>query len=128
MSNTIALQSTMTPAQYKIAEAKYVKKEKQLKSAAAGFESYFLDSLFKEMRKTVPEDESVKDDAHQQQTFQDMMDQKVADTVSKRGDFGIGAMLYKQLANTLGPAPIDPSIAVGPNVSTQTKIISKIRR
>lgn len=128
MPNIIALQSTMTPAQYKTAEATYVKKEKQLKSAAAGFESYFLDSLFKEMRKTVPKDESVKDDAHQQQTFQDMMDQKVADTVSKRGGFGIGAMLYKQLSGTLGPAPIDPSIAAGPSVPNQTKLINKIRR
>ncbi len=78
----------------------------KLKKATEGFESYFLHQLLVEMRKTVPKDTETKDDAHQEETFRDMMDQTLADTISKRGDFGLGKMMYDQLSNSVGaPAP-----------------------
>ena len=76
----------------------------QLKVAAQKFESYFLHQMFQEMRKTVPKDEELKDDGDQQQIFQDMLDQTMSDSMSKRGDFGIGKMLYDQLKNAIGTA------------------------
>ncbi len=81
-----------------------------LKKATEGFESYFLHQLLVEMRKTVPKDTELKDDAHQEETFRDMMDQTLADTISHRGDFGLGKMLYDQLSNSVG-AP-DPQAKV----------------
>lgn len=83
----------------------------KLKKATEGFESYFLHQLLVEMRKTVPKDTEAKDDAHQEETFRDMMDQTLADTISRRGDFGLGKMMYDQLASTVGtpaaPVKID---------------------
>lgn len=79
------------------------KQHVQLKAATQQFESYFLHQLLKEMRKTVPKDPNLQDDGDQKQIFQDMMDQTLADSMSKRGDFGLAKMLYDQLKNSIGP-------------------------
>jgi Rod binding domain-containing protein len=82
-----------------------------LKKATQGFESYFLHQLLVEMRKTVPKDTLLGDDAHQGEIFQDMMDQQVADSISQRGDFGMAKMMYDQMAPSVGtpatPASVD---------------------
>lgn len=91
------------------ANAPLDKKHQDLKKATAQFESFFLHQLLQEMRKTVPEDTLVGDDGHPKEIFQDMMDQTLADTASKRGDFGLGKMLYSQLSRSL---PSDPDAAV----------------
>lgn len=80
-------------------------KTDNLKKAAQGFESYFVDEMFKEMRKTVDKDPLVEDQGHERETFQEMLDQKVADDVSHRGDFGLANMLYHQLSPTVEAAP-----------------------
>lgn len=80
----------------------------KLKKATEGFEAYFLHQLLTEMRKTVPKDGEIKDEAHQEETFRDMMDQSLADTLSKHGDLGLGQMLYRQLAPTVG-TPAKPT-------------------
>ncbi len=54
------------------------------------------------MRKTVPKDALLKDQSNQQEIFQDMTDQDMADNMSKRGDFGLGKMMYDQLSASLG--------------------------
>lgn len=77
----------------------------QLKQACQQFEGYFLDMMFKEMRKTVPQDTLLGDQDNQQQIFTDMMDQNLADAMAKRGDLGISQMLYNQL----GPTAADPT-------------------
>lgn len=75
-----------------------------LKKATQSFESYFLHQMLQEMRKTVPKDTLLGDDAHQEEIFQDMMDQTMADSMSQRGDLGLGKMLYDQLAPSVAPA------------------------
>lgn len=77
----------------------------ELKKATQGFESFFLHQLLQEMRKTIPKDSLLGDDAHQQEIFQDMMDQTLADTTAQRGDFGIGRVLYDQLSKSLPTTP-----------------------
>ncbi len=76
-----------------------------LKSACQQFEGYFLDMMFQEMRKTVPQSGLLEDQSDQQKIFTGMMDQTLADAMSKRGDLGISQMLYNQLAPALGDAP-----------------------
>ena len=73
-----------------------------LKKTTEQFESFFLHQMLQEMRKTVPKDTLLGDDAHQQEIFQDMLDQKLSDSISQRGDFGLGKMMYSQLAPSLG--------------------------
>ena len=76
-----------------------------LKKATQQFESYFLNELLKEMRKTVPQDKLLGDDGNGRQIFQDMMDQKLSDNMAGRGDLGMAQMMYDQLAPSLGSAP-----------------------
>lgn len=80
-----------------------------LMKAAQGFESYFVDEMLKEMRKTVPKDELFGDGADEEDIFQDMSDQAVADSMAKTGSFGIANMLYSQLSK--GLPPNDPDAA-----------------
>ena len=81
-----------------------------LKKATQQFESYFLNELLKEMRKTVPQDKLLGDDGNGKQIFQDMMDQKLSDNMAGRGDLGMAKMMYDQLAPSLGSAlQISPS-------------------
>jgi len=74
-----------------------------LKKAAQGFESYFVDQMLKEMRKSIPKDDFLGDSDHQQEIFQDMSDQAVADNAAKTGSFGIANALYKELSKSLPP-------------------------
>ncbi len=80
------------------------KRHEDLKKATQQFEGYFLHELLKEMRKTVPDDKLLGDDGHGQEIFRDMMDQKLSETMSQRGDLGMAKMMYDQLAPSLGGA------------------------
>lgn len=73
----------------------------QLKKAAEQFESYFLHQMLAEMRKTVPKDTVLPDSDNRQSIFTDMLDQSMADTLSRRGDLGIARQMYDQLKGTL---------------------------
>ena len=72
-------------------------KPADMKKACQQFEGYFLNLMFTEMRKSIPKSTLLKDDAGQEQTFQEMMDQKVSDNMAERGDFGLAKMMYAQL-------------------------------
>lgn len=73
-------------------------KEKQLRKSCAGFEAIFTYHLLKSMRDTVPSSGLV-DKFPGKETYNMMMDQKIAEELSQRGHgLGIKEMLYKQLA------------------------------
>jgi Rod binding domain-containing protein len=78
------------------------KAHQQLKTATQQFESYFLHQMLQEMRKSIPKDEELQDSGDQQKIFQDMLDQTLADSISKRGDFGIAKMMYDQMKKSIG--------------------------
>lgn len=83
------------------------KRHLDLKKATEQFESYFLHELLKEMRKTIPQDKLLGDDGHGQEIFRDMMDQKLSETMSERGDLGMAKMMYDQLAPALAERKLD---------------------
>jgi flagellar protein FlgJ len=95
------------------------KQQQQLQNACQQFEGYFLNMMFQEMRKTVPQSGLLGDQSNQQQIFTGMMDQTMADAMSKRGDLGLSQMLYKQLAPALGSATNTPSEPTADEVSGQ---------
>jgi peptidoglycan hydrolase FlgJ len=73
-------------------------KEKQLRKSCADFEGIFTYYLFKSMRETVPAS-GLTDKFPGKETYNMMMDQKVAEELSKRDNgLGLKEMLYKQLA------------------------------
>ncbi len=68
-----------------------------LKKACQGFESYFLNMMFREMRKTVPKDELLGE-SNAMDIFRDMHDTEVMKNVAESGGIGIADMMYKQLS------------------------------
>lgn len=102
--------------------AKLDKAHSDLMKASQQFESYFINEMLKEMRKTVPTDDDIMGGSNNdQQIFTDMADQAVADSVSKQGSFGIAKMLYSQLSKSLPPNnPADAASAAGSSAAGKT--------
>ena len=74
--------------------------EKNLKQVCQQFEAIFIESFFQEMRKTIPEGGYLEKDMGMDM-FQELMDKEAARQIAKKGGFGLGSMLYRQLAGQL---------------------------
>jgi flagellar protein FlgJ len=89
MGKTVA-GKTLTPAET-------AAKEKKLKKVCADFESMLVYQLLKSMRQTVPKSGFLSG-SHGKDTYEMMLDQKVADAMAAKGDgLGIQKILYNQL-------------------------------
>lgn len=97
-------------------------KEKKLRKACADFEAIFTYQLFQSMRHTIP-DSGLLNKFPGKDTYDMMVDQKVAEELSKRSNgLGLKEMLYKQMAgkvlgkegnvNTMTPEKTSPNILV----------------
>lgn len=73
------------------------RQEGRLRRAVAGFEAQFLSLLLKSMRKTIPQSGLLGSGGLEQSTWQEFMDQAVADSAARRGGLGITEMLLKAL-------------------------------
>lgn len=70
----------------------------ELLHACQEFESYFLNLLFKEMRKTVGEnDNALLKKSNAEKIFQEMLDEQISISASKTGGIGLAAFMYKQM-------------------------------
>ncbi len=69
--------------------------DKELMDVCKSFESYFVEQLFKEMKKTVPA--SDLDNNEYMNYFGDMLYQEYADDVTESGDLGIARTLYESM-------------------------------
>lgn len=78
--------------------------DKQLKEACQEFEAYFVQNLFKEMRKTVP-DGGLFESSNEGQIYEDMLDEEYSKTIAENNGAGIANALYKQLAPKLTVLP-----------------------
>lgn len=74
------------------------KSQEELKEACEQFEAYFLEQMFKEMRKSVPESGLIKE-SHGEKIFKDMLYQEYAKESAKTQSLGLAQMLFKQLSN-----------------------------
>ncbi len=72
---------------------------KELKEACESFESYYVQQLFKEMRKTVPES-GLFEKNNARELYTEMLDGEYAKIISEGQGIGVGKALYKQLAST----------------------------
>ncbi len=70
--------------------------DKVLKQLCQDFESIFINSLFQEMRKSVPDD-GFLEYGMGMSVFQEMMDMEMAREMSRKGGLGLGHLLYDQL-------------------------------
>lgn len=67
-----------------------------LKQLCQDFESIFIHSLFKEMRKSIPDDGYLKHETSME-IFHEMMDMEVAREMSAKGGIGLAHLLYLQI-------------------------------
>lgn len=73
------------------------KQDKKLKEACRGFEAMFLEIMYRQMRKTVPEN-TLFGKSHAQEIWEDMRDSEMMKNLAESGGLGLGDMLYRQLA------------------------------
>lgn len=93
--NNPNLQPKVTNNQLPITNNESKKQDKKLISAVQDFESFFLYSLLKEMRKTIPKDE-LFGGGREEEFFTDLLDEEVGKALAARGGIGLSAMLYKE--------------------------------
>jgi len=77
--------------------------ENELMDACKQFEAYFLEQMFKEMMKTVPEsDFSSGSTGNMVGYFKDMMVQNIAEDSTEQNSLGLAQMLYEQMKRNYG--------------------------
>jgi flagellar protein FlgJ len=69
----------------------------QIKEACEAFESYFLQILFREMRKTSFDENGFIPKSNAERIFTDMMDEETAKQSAKSGGIGLAKMMYEQM-------------------------------
>ncbi|MDR1660405.1 MAG: rod-binding protein [Desulfovibrio sp.] len=74
-------------------------KEKKLREACEGFESVFIQKMWQEMRKTVPQGSLLH--SREEKFWQDMYDQELAKKMTSAGGIGLADMMYRQLSQNL---------------------------
>ncbi|MDR2745360.1 MAG: rod-binding protein [Desulfovibrio sp.] len=74
-------------------------KGKKLREACEGFESVFIQKMWQEMRKTVPQGALLH--SREEKFWQDMYDQELAKKMTSAGGIGLADMMYQQLSQNL---------------------------
>ena len=74
-------------------------KAKKLREACEGFESIFIQKMWQEMRKTVPQNGMMH--GKEEHYWQDMYDQELAKKMTSAGGIGLADMMYEQLSRNL---------------------------
>ena len=70
----------------------------ELMDACKQFESYFLEQMFKEMMKTIPESEDTSSSNSQlMDYYKDEMVQQIASDSTEQNSLGLAQMLYEQM-------------------------------
>jgi len=69
----------------------------QIRQAAEMFEAYFLQMMFREMRRTNFNENGIIPRSNAENIFTEMMDEAVADQAAATGGFGLADMLYAQM-------------------------------
>jgi flagellar protein FlgJ len=74
--------------------------KKVLKKSCQDFEALFLQSVFKAMRKNVPESDLFKKN-NATSMFEEMLDQELASTMARTQSIGIADQMYRQMEKNL---------------------------
>lgn len=73
----------------------------ELREACVEFEGYFIQMMYKEMRKTVHSENGPLPKSNAEQIFQEMLDEEYSKASAKSGGIGLADMMYKQLSRNL---------------------------
>ncbi len=67
--------------------------DEEIMAACKEFESYFLNTMFKQMRNTI----GTEDTSNSQRIFQDMLDEEYAKKSTDQGGIGLATFMFKQM-------------------------------
>lgn len=75
----------------------------ELMDACKQFEAYFLEQMFKEMMKTIPESEGTSSSTtNMLDYYKDQMIQEIASDSTEQNSLGLAQMLYEQMKRNYG--------------------------
>lgn len=94
LNSTMAAMNTTGKLEDKLNSSKDQSTDEELMDACKSFESYFVEQVVNEMKKTVPNQE---DQSEYVSYFGDMLYQKYADNITESGNLGIAQMLYESM-------------------------------
>jgi flagellar protein FlgJ len=97
LENTLAMAETQAPA-----PRRTLKDRAALKKSCQDFEAIFIQSMFKSMRKTIPDGGLFEKD-HAMEMYQEMLDQEMATKISQRQSLGLADQMYRQMEKLLPP-------------------------
>lgn len=100
MLHEVQAKASSATATHIVNEASSTKQEKELKEACKGFEAMFLSMMYKEMRKTVPEN-TLFGKSNAEKIFEDMRDSEMMKNIADGGGVGLADMMYRQLSPQL---------------------------
>ncbi|BCW99327.1 MAG: hypothetical protein KatS3mg024_2154 [Armatimonadota bacterium] len=91
------------------ASGQMTREQEELRKACQDMEATFLRYLLHKMRESIPDDGLVERSSARK-TYEEMLDGALAESISRRGSFGLAEMLYRQLEPSIrkesnGPAP-----------------------
>ncbi|GMG95563.1 rod-binding protein [Tepidimicrobium xylanilyticum] len=98
MEINVDLYSDPTILQKRMESLNGNKEDEALKEVCKEFESIFLAMMFKEMKKTVPENGLIEKSTAQK-IFEEMYIDELSKEISKENGVGIAEMLYQQFKN-----------------------------
>lgn len=85
----------------KLLKKAYDQKDKEkLKKACKDFEQIFLGIMYKQMRATVPKS-SLIEGSFARETFEEMLDERIAQEAAKGQGIGLADVLYKSLVKDM---------------------------
>ena len=100
MKSTIDPTTLLAASQHAPNTSRSQKDKKALKKTCQDFEAIFVQSLFKSMRKTVPDGGVFKKD-NATAIYQDMLDQEIAKNISQKQSVGLAEKMYRQMEKKL---------------------------
>ena len=100
MKTTIDPRQALAASQSTPDPDRALRSRRNLKQSCQDFEAIFIQSLFKEMRKTVPEG-GLFTRSTATEMYRDMLDQEVAKEVAERQSIGLAEQMYRQMERRL---------------------------
>lgn len=102
MKSTIDPQAAVAAAQQTPDLRRAQRDRASLKKSCQEFEAIFIESMFKAMRKTVPESGLFEENTASE-IYRDMLDQEVATRISRQQSLGLADQMYRQMEKKLPP-------------------------
>lgn len=75
--------------------------DEEIMKAAKDMETYFINQLFKEMRKTTNNQEGFFKKSYAQKMFEEMLDEEYSKAASEAGGIGLAEAIYEDIKNKM---------------------------